>query len=500
MGGPARDTLMAVESQQPVGLFQRFTVLKGAVRELWIVFIVKFLSIVAYAVMSTTLVLWLSADLGMGDRPAGYWVAAWSTSMTLFTVLVGSLTDAIGLRRAFLLGVWVCIVGRAIMTFTTMKWLALAGLLPLALGEALGAPVMVAATRRYSTTAQRSMAFSVSYAVMNVGFLVSQFIFDFLRKGLGEHGRFTVPWFEVQLSTYRTLFLISFLVQVILWPILYFGLRDGIEATDEGVKITSEQPKYPNENLWSALVLMARDTLRESARIFTGLWQQPGFYRFLTFLALAAFVRLIFLHMTYTYPKFGIRELGEGAPVGRLFGVNSMLIIFLVPLVGALTQKVSAYKMVMVGSSIAAASVFVMTLPPHWFEDMANCAASRWVARHYLGLKDPINPWYMMIFLFIVFLSLGEAVYSPRLYEYAAAIAPKGQEGSYMAMSYLPFFVAKLIVAPFSGVLLDRYCPASGPRDSQTLWLLIGLTTLIAPVGMIAFRRYIRVPEAGRDA
>ena len=104
-----------------------------------------------------------------------------------------------------------------------------------------------------------------------------------------------------------------------------------------------------------------------------------------------------------------------------------------------------------------------------------------------------------MIFLFVVLLSVGEAFYSPRLYEYTAAIAPKGQEASYMAMSSLPFFLAKLGVAPFSGVLLAHFCPDTGLRHSGTLWLIIGLSTMIAPVGLFVFQRFIRVHEAGRD-
>ena len=40
------------------------------------------------------------------------------------------------------------------MVVTTIPWLALTcGVLPLAIGEALGTPVLLAATRRYSTTA-----------------------------------------------------------------------------------------------------------------------------------------------------------------------------------------------------------------------------------------------------------------------------------------------------------------------------------------------------------
>jgi hypothetical protein len=31
------------------------------------------------------------------------------------------------------------------------------------------------------------------------------------------------------------------------------------------------------------------------------------------------------------------------------------------------------------------------------------------------------------------------------------------------------------------------------------MWLIFALAASIAPIGLIAFRRYIRVPEAGRE-
>jgi hypothetical protein len=74
-----------------------------------------------------------------------------------------------------------------------------------------------------------------------------------------------------------------------------------------------------------------------------------------------------------------------------------------------------------------------------------------------------VNPWYVMIFLFVVLLSVGEAFYSPRLYEYTAAIAPKGQEASYMAMSSLPFFLAKLGVAPLLRRAAGPFLPGHRP-------------------------------------
>ena len=480
-------------------LVDRFLVLRGAARELWIIFAAKLLAIMAYGIMNSTLVLWLSSDLGYSDTRAGVIVTAWSTAMTLFTALVGSLVDAIGLRRAFLLGFAVCIAARGAMTLLVSPWAALgAGLLPLALGEALMTPVMVAAVRRYSTTAQRSVSFSIFYAMMNVGFLFSSWIFDFVRKALGEYGHMSL--LGLNLSTYRVLFLLSFLTTIPNLFIVYFGLRDGVEATDEGLKIAPEAPKYRGESLLRGLSLTCRDALSDTARIFAGLWRQPEFYRFLAFLTLVVPVRLILLHMYYTYPKFGIRELGPGAPIGRLWSVNSMVVIALVPLVGALTQKISAYRMVLFGTALAAGSAFLMATPPALWRTLADGALGRIVARDWLGVTGEVNPYYVMIFVFVTIYSVGEVFWTPRLYEYTAAIAPKGQEGSYMSLSYLPFFVAKFFAGGLSGVLLTRYCPAQGPRHSGTLWLIIALMAAATPAGLVVLRRYIRSTEAGRSA
>ncbi len=483
----------------PVSFLGRFTVLRGAPRELWLSFAAKFLVFVAYPITNSTLVLWLSAEYHYSDQQALALVGAWSLSLTVFTVLVGSLTDALGLRKTFFLGIWVCIVARAVMAFTTVKWLALAGgLFPLALGEALSAPVLVAAIRRYSNSRQRSISFSVFYMMMNFGFLVAGLLFDWVRQGLGEHGHLTLPLVGLQLSTYRTLFLVSLVVECALLPVVFF-LRKGAEATDDGLQIVPEPARYPDQNLWNSFLLTVRDSFNDTVRLFAGLLRQNGFYRLLGFLVLVAFLKLIFMQMYYVYPKFGLRELGDGAPLGRLWNINSILILLLLPIVGATTQRFSAYRMVTIGGVIAAASVFIMTLPTAWFEPLANSFFGDWLGHWYLGLKGAVHPYYVMIALFVALLSVGEAFYSPRVYEYAAAIAPKGQEASYGALSYIPFLLAKLLIGTFSGTLLAKYCPAEGPRHSATLWLFVALTALIAPVGLMALRRFIKVPEVGRE-
>ncbi len=475
----------------------KFAVLKGALPELWIVFAIKFLIIAAYAVTNSTLVLWLRSDLGYTDQQALPLVAAWSMLLTVATLLVGSLTDVMGIRRTLFLGTGICIAGRLVMVVTTVKWLVLGcGLMPLAVGEALGAPVLIAAVRRYSNTRQRSISFSIVYTMMNVGFLIAAWLFDHLRQGLGEYGHWNLAGLTI--STYRTLFLASLILEIMLLPLIWL-MRDGAEASDAGLKPASLQPTHPDRNFFQSIRLTIRDAGRQTIQLFGKLLQQAGFYRLLAFLMLIAFLKLIFMQMYYVYPSFGIRELGAGAPVGTLWAINSIAVIFLAPTIGALTQRFSAYTMVILGGVISAASVFIMAMPTAWFAPLANGWAGNMVGHWYLGLEGGVHPYYVMIALFVILLSVGEAFYSPRVYEYAAAIAPTGQEASYGALSYVPFLLAKLLIGTFSGFLLARYCPETGPRHSQTLWLFLALTSLVAPVGLLALRRYIRVHEAGRE-
>jgi hypothetical protein len=94
---------------------------------------------------------------------------------------------------------------------------------------------------------------------------------------------------------------------------------------------------------------------------------------------------------------------------------------------------------------------------------------------------------------------VGEAFYSPRVYEYAASIAPRGQEASYSSLSYIPLLIGKLITGAAFGGLLAKYCPEQGTRRPDQMWLIIGLMVLVAPVGLLLLRPFIRMKEEGRE-
>ncbi len=487
--------------KKSASFLEKFTILKSAPRELWIIYIQKVLEIIAYGLMSSTIILWLSSDLKYSDASAGDLIAIWSTIISLFTVLVGSFTDAVGIRKAFLMGFVICLVSRGVMAFSTTEWIVLPfGMLLLAMGLALMIPVMTAATKRYSNTAQRSMAFSMYYVLMNVGFAIAGWLFDKVRTHLGEYGTYNVPILNVDLSTYQTLFLLSFLATIPGLLVVMFFLRSGVEMTEEGVVITPREPKYQYKNPISAILAIVKETSSKTAHIFIEVWKTPAFYRFLLFLSLIVGVRVVFYHMHYTFPKYGIRELGDGAKIGNLWSVlNPMIIVILVPIIGALAQKIKSYTMIVVGSFISATSVFLLVIPPSFYQPLADSWFGSLIGHAWLGLEGPVHPLNISITVFVFIFSIGEAIWSPRLYEYTASIAPKGQEASYMSLSILPYFFAKFFVGLLSGRLLATYCPAEGPKDSETMWLIIGVMAVVSPIGIFLLRKYISGREEGRE-
>ncbi len=484
-----------------VSLFSMIN-LQGAPREMGYTFGLKFFSVMAYKVMNFTLVMWLANDIGISKDYALTVVFCWAIVMSVSTLLAGSLSDALGLRKTLLLGVTICILARLVMVGTSNQVIALgAGLFPLAIGEALCTPVLVAALRKFSTASQRSVAFSVFYAIMNFGFMVGYFVSDGIQKAAGPDKMFSIdsPLFSGEFSVYRMMLLASMGVELFMFPLILM-LRRGAEMTENGLEIRPEEIKHTDAGLVKGAWMTVRDAADQTLKLFGGLIRTPGFHRLLIFLLLIGFLKVVFNVMDYVLPSFAVTEFGSMETVGRLNAINGVLILVLAPAIGILTQKYTAYSMVILGGLITAGSFVFMVVPTTAFQGLADGWVGDVIGHHYLKVVGAVSPWYVMIAFWQIMFSVGEAFYSPRVYEYASSIAPKGQEASYASLSYVPLLIGKMITA-LLGVLgvMAWMCPEEGPGNPQMAWLMIGLMVLVAPVGLIIFKRYIRVKEVGRE-
>jgi MFS family permease len=140
-------------------------------------------------------------------------------------------------------------------------------------------------------------------------------------------------------------------------------------------------------------------------------------------------------------PKYWLRTIGPDAAFGTLNAINPIGIVIGLIIFIPFANKFSVFRMLVYGAMISSIALLPMALP--------------WTI---YGL--PIGQaHYLMALLCMVLLTLGEVIWSPKLYEYTAAIAPKGQEGTYLGLSLIPWFLAKTLVSAFSGHLLERWSP-----------------------------------------
>ncbi len=477
-----------------IGIFA-LVKLAGVPRGLWVTFGLKMVIVTAYKLLTIALTTWAMKDLGLGSSQAQWVFSAWGMCFTLATLVSGSLTDALGMRRTLLLGVVLAVVCRFVMFASTNAWVALAcGMVPAAIAEAFCTPVLVAATRKFTAPAQRSVAFSIFYAIMNTGFLVGYFLRDAIFSALPPNSSGAISVAGMSLSQERILIFASLSVELLMLPLLLL-LRG--EKDDEGTVQTGEA----GQGFFVRLGTTVRSAARDTGRQLAALVRQPRFGRLLIFLALIGLLKIVFGTMDSVLPTFAEREIGpEGTKcVGRLNAVNGVLILVLAPLIGVLTRKRAAYSMVILGGFVTAASFVFMALPSRTFTGLADGWFGDAVGHGYLGLQGVVHPYIVMIVLWQVVFSIGEAIYSPRVYEYAASIAPKGQEASFASLSYVPLLMGKLATGALFGGIIEHYCPATGPRDPGGMWMIVGGLVLVAPIALLLLRRFIRVKEEGRE-
>jgi len=475
--------------------------LKGSPRELYILFITKVIEYTAYGAMNLSFILFLSADCKLGDISAGTYIGIWSMALTLTMIFVGAVVDAIGIKKTLLVGTVFLLFSRIFMPFiTNLALVTMLGFLPMAVGIAIMGPVLSVGIKRYTTKANVAMGFALFYTLMNVGWALGAALFDEIRGFFGEYEIYQLP-VTGGISTYQIIFLAGFLLTI---PTLFLVLvmRDRVRMTeDKGVVIDPPEKGEESHGMIQSILSTMKKAGIDTGKILYKVVREKTFWYFIFMLGLLVFVRLVFYHFHYTFPKYGIRVLGEGVKIGNIFGVlNPVMIVFLVPLFGALTKKVSSYKMMMIGTTVSAFSVFLATLPDDFFQFLMGTWVQELIMERWLNV--PIlqqHPYFLTLVFFIAIFTVGEALWSPRLMQFTAEIAPKGKEGSYIALSYLPYFASKLLVGPMSGWLVATYTSetvlnykGSGVSSFPGhfwVWIWIGGMAIISPIGLVIFHK-----------
>lgn len=470
--------------------------------DMWLMLIYNIIEYSAYAAINMTLTLWLTADCGVTDLMTGTYIMVWSVLLSIIGMITGAVVDTIGIRKTLLISIVFLLISRFFMAFITNPILAfILGFTPMAVGFAIVGPLVSVAIKRFTTKETAAMGFGLFYVLMNLGFAAGGIMFDAVRdryslkdaagKIINENAGLDI--LGQHFSTYQMFFVIGFAFTILSLIVAYFIKGDKDLQDDGAIAIV---PKKELGSGFQAISNSAKDVGCTLKKVIS----EKLFWVFIGMLALTIFVRFVFYHFAYTFPKYGISVLGEGAKIGNIYGVlNPVLIIFCVPVVAYLTKKTSSYKMLIVGSLVSSLSCFIAVIPPKMFASLTTSGVGELIFVKWLGLADsaealaanPPTPEYWPLIFFILVFTLGEAIWSPRLMQFTAEIAPKGKEGSYIALSILPFFLAKFFVGPMSGFLIKVYAPFDGghplptPADHAMAWVWIGAIALITPISLL---------------
>lgn len=443
--------------------------LRDSPKELFVCYVLKFFESFIYFSISQVLVIFLHNDYGFSDVAAGTLYGLWGCAITLVSLLTSSTNDNLGVRVSLIVGFSISAVSSLAMALTNSKiTLYINLLLVLPLSESIGMPMLTVAVKRYTSKHNRGFAFGVFYSVMNMAAFASGPVVDICNLYVSN----TLSFNGHKLSGNRMVIISTFIASIIAIAVSHFCVRE-IEVVDEEsyekggdepAKADKELPQGDadgNVKVFTIEQQSLKTTLLE-------LLKSKTFWRFALMSLFLINLKAVFRHLDATLPTYLVRTFGSDIPKGMIYAINPFIIVILTPLVSALTQRFEHFDMIKWGGWITATAPF------------------------FLAFSSSISA----VLLFVVFLSLGEAIWSPRVYDYTMSVSPKGREASFAALAAAPLFLAKVPVGLLSGYLVSKYIPEEGPGRPQMLWLIIGLLTLSSPVLINLFEKCIREPAA----
>jgi MFS family permease len=409
-------------------------------RELWMLFGVLFFHGFLYYSIVLVLPLFLTDEFGYSDSIAGVIYGCMGASYTLFAILLGTTVDRVGVKYTEMYSSVMLMVGAILLAFSfNVVLMVFAIILFLPLGGCVSYPAGKIATRRFTSPISRSMAFSIFFMVTQLSAVI----------GFGVDDIFTHMSSNHFFSSYRQIFFLSGCLMVITVVLTVFMREMDYEASGDA-EVAALGSNYT------------------TCQIIKDLVGSKGFWRYVLLVCMATGIRIVYRSMDATLPKFMERTIGEGAYYGIIMMLNPLAILIFTPLFTPLVYWFTNYTLICVGGFICSASCLFMLLEPSYL----TCAA------------------------FSFTIGVGESIWSPRFYEYSIDVSPKGKEGTYMALTSAPLFVASMISGVVSGNLLETYCPEDGGTGQcWVVWLVITLLAISSPVLLVLLRSCIDQPK-----
>lgn len=460
-----------------------FSSLEGSSKYLYVILILNVLDSFSYFVLSLMYTVLLSEKFNVGDAEAGLSYGIWGLMMTFFSIVLSPLIDFLGVKKCLLIGFSLSTVGKTWVAFAHSKlylWINVYGILPA--GSAFTGTVLLIGVKRYCSLSGQGFAYGVYYALVNLAMFFSGFLFDFFRLPMKNSFKSEKLGPDSPLNDGLRFYLLVGAVISCLAFFLTMILKDCAVVEDDSVQVSLLDSEEHKQKSLRVTLKRYQEKARASFVKIKEL-RSITMVKYLIVCAVTINLKQIFRQLEATFPKYQTRAFGCDSPIGLIYSINPFIMIFLTPIVQAVTNMCSHYDVIHYGSYITAFAPLLLAV----FQ-------TEWAS-----------------VLFVVFLSVGESIWYPRWYEYSMSMAPSGREAIFTALASAPQILAKFPAGWLSGFVLSEWCPNNGECSSDFspmnemhacqgnyVWGLMGMLSLTSPIGLSIGARWLKISRMAK--
>jgi POT family proton-dependent oligopeptide transporter len=406
----------------------------GFTRSFWVANTLELFERFAYYSSKSILAVYVAEQVGLGPEQSGLLVGSlFNTLLYLLPPLAGTIVDRYGFRKSLLTCFSIFCVGYFLI--------GLAGLpagqpLVQALGPQLYMIIALVVTAIGGSLIKPSIVGTVARTTTPETRSLGYSLYYTLVNLGGAIGPLLAPLVRENLG-------ISYVLVVSSVTCLLLAL---------GTLLFFKEPPRPAD---APPPKSMGAVLRDMVMVF-------GNLKFMSFLIIFSGFWIMFWQIFYSLP-FYVRDVLHFGKFEWIEAVDAIVIIGVTVPAAALTKKLSPMVAMTLGFALATACWFIM-----------GSVASIYVTIGAIGLY-----------------ALGEAIQSPRYYEYVSDLAPKDQVGTYMGFAFLPIAIGTFFAGMLSGPLVSHYIQGAGKGAPQRMWYVVGAIGLVSTVLMAGYDRLV---------
>lgn len=408
----------------------------GFERPFWVANISELFERLSYYAAFASLARYLHETLSFPLERAADLSGLFGGLVWFLAIFGGAIADRLGFRRALSLAYLILAGSYFLLGSLGAPWLApVRSAVPLvvlvtivlmlpALGVALVKPSVVGTTARASNENVRSLGYSIYYTLVNIG---------------GALGPFVASWVHKNLSVENVFRVASLSVFVMFFAVLLF-YREPRKSGDART-----------------------ESLGATIRNFAQVVKNP---KFMIFLLIFSGYWIVYWQEFITLPIYVHDYVDGKADTERMLSTGPLVVIAFTVLFSVLTQKIAAFRAVLLGTLIAMLAFAILA----------------------------VHASIVAVYATLVVIAVGELIQQPRYYDYISRLAPPGQQGTYMGFAFLPLGIGAFASGRIGGALLHHFGEVQH-RPERFLWALTGIG--LATTAMLWI--YDRVVKPGRE-